>query len=165
MVPGAPILSIEAVVINLRSIVQLSRLEVNAQSVEALVSQAERLLERIAAEVDFVVPPPMPAASEGVIVARVSEPRLYGPYLFRGMDEREIQTELARIRTENPGLDLAGATRRLSELHPELFSTEEEVMEMNKPLDALKTGIYEQEKGGEYKLFVKPIGSTHELTK
>jgi hypothetical protein len=160
MISGAPVLSVEQVVINLRSIVELSRLEVNAQSVEALVGQAERLLEAIQREPEFVVPPATRTASESVAVSSASEPRLYGPYLFRGMNEREIQTELARIRTENPGMDMAGATRRLSELHPELFSTEAEVTAMNAPLSGLATGIYEERKGGGYKLYVEPIGST-----
>jgi uncharacterized protein YicC (UPF0701 family) len=47
MISGAPVLSVEQVVINLRSIVELSRLDVTAQSVEALVPQAERLLEAV----------------------------------------------------------------------------------------------------------------------
>jgi hypothetical protein len=161
MVPGSPILSIEQVVINLRSIGELSRLEVNAQSVEALIPQAERLLERIAAEMDFVVPPVRPTASEGVAVARASEPRLYGPYLFRKMEQFEIEAEMKRIRTENPGLNLAGATWRLAELHPELFVAEAEMRKMiSEPLSGLLTGVHEKEKGGDYKLYVEPIGST-----
>jgi hypothetical protein len=163
MVPGAPILSIEAVVINLRSIAELSRLEVNAQSVEGLVPQAERLLEAIQREPEFVVPVTR-TASEGVAVAKAPEPRLYGPYLFRVMEEWEILTELARIRTENPGMDLAGATRHLAELHPELFVTEGEMRKMiSEPLDGLSTGVYEHEQGGGYKLCAAPIGSTHEV--
>lgn len=138
MVPGSPILSVEQVVVNFKSITELFHLEVNAQSVEALVPQAERLLERVAAEADFVVPPATPSASEGIAVARASEPRLYGPYLFRGMEQFEIEAQLKRIRTLDPGLDLAGATRRLAELHPELFSTEAEVAAMNAPLPGLE---------------------------
>jgi hypothetical protein len=57
MISGAPVLSVEQVVINLRSIVELSRLDVTAQSVEALVPQAERLLEAVQGESGFVVPP------------------------------------------------------------------------------------------------------------
>jgi hypothetical protein len=88
-------------------------------------------------------------------------PRLYGPYLFRGLEQYEIEAELSRIRTSEPGLDMAGATRRLAELHPELLSTEAEVRQMiNKPLERLNTGVYEEQKGGGYKLFVEPIGST-----
>jgi hypothetical protein len=73
MISGAPVLSVEQVVINLRSIVELSRLEVTAQSVEALVPQAERLLEAVQGESGFVVPPAM--SSENVAVARVPLPR------------------------------------------------------------------------------------------
>jgi hypothetical protein len=63
MISGAPVLSIEQVVINLRSIAELANLEVNAQSVEALIPQAERLLGVIQVEPDFVIPPVMPTAS------------------------------------------------------------------------------------------------------
>ena len=160
MVMGCPNLSLDQVTLHLKSIAGLRELEITTQEPEGLVRQAESLLEAIKREPEFVVPPATRTASESVAVARAPEPRLYGPYLFRGMEEREIQTELARIRTENPGMDLAGATRRLSELYPELFSTEAEVAAMNAPLPGLATGVYEEQKGGGYKLFIKPIGST-----
>jgi hypothetical protein len=161
MVTGCPNISLEQVCLHLKTIAGLRELEMTAGEPGGLILQAERLLEAIQREPEFVVPPASGNASESVAVTRepVAE-RLYGPHLFRGMDEREIQSELSRIRTANPGLDLAGATRRLAEAHPELFSTEAEVAAMNAPLDALKSGVYEEQKSGSYKLYVQPIGST-----
>jgi hypothetical protein len=110
------------------------------------------------------VPPATPIVSGGIAAARAPIPRLYGPYLFRGMEQFEIEAELARIRTEEPGLDLAGATRRLAELNPELFVTEAEMRQMiSEPLDGLATGVYEQGQSGGYKLYVEPIGSTNTI--
>jgi hypothetical protein len=77
------------------------------------------------------------------------------------MEQFEIEAELKRIRTLDPGLDLAGATRRLAELHPELFVTEAEMLKMiSEPLDGLASGVYQEQKSGGYKLYVEPIGST-----
>ena len=105
MVPGAPILSIEAVVINLRSIVELSRLEMSVQSVGALIPQGERLLEAIQTEPEFVVPPATRTASESVAVSSEPKPRLYGPYLFRG-DHRIVQRRsILAIPGRLPDLD------------------------------------------------------------
>jgi hypothetical protein len=98
-------LSIEAVVINLRSIVELSRLEMSVQSVGALIPQGERLLEAIQTEPEFVVPPATRTASESVAVSSEPKPRLYGPYLFRG-DHRIVQRRsILAIPGRLPDLD------------------------------------------------------------
>jgi hypothetical protein len=160
MVAGCSNLSLEQVCLHLKTIASLQQLEITAQDVAGLLGQAEKLLGAVAADSDFNVPPAMSSASEKVARAPLPE-RLYGPYLFRGMDEREIAAELSWIRTSEPGMDMAGATRRLAETHPELFSTEAEVRQMiNEPLEGLNTGVYEEQKGGGYKLFVEPIGPT-----
>jgi hypothetical protein len=162
---ACPFLAVDQVATHFKVVSDVARLEITAVDAEGVVRQAENLLEAIAKQSEFELPAvSMPISSGAVAEARAPLPGLYGPYLFRGMDERKIQDELGRIRKENPGLDLGGATRRLAELNPELFSTEAEVMAMNAPLDALATGIYEQEKGGNLKLHVPAIGSTHALT-
>jgi hypothetical protein len=91
---------------------------------------------------------------------------LYGPYLFRGLEQYEIEAELSRIRTSEPGLDMAGATRRLAELHPELFSTEAEVRQMiNEPLEGLSSGVYEEQKSGGFRKIETAVSQAREMTK
>jgi hypothetical protein len=104
-----------------KAMASVRALEITASDERGLTVQAGRLLECVSAEPTFIVPSFIVATSVASAVC-APQPVLRGPYLFRGMDEREIEAELTRIRTADPTLDSTGAIKELARLHPELFT-------------------------------------------
>jgi hypothetical protein len=103
MVPGSPILSVEQVVVNFKSIAELLHLEVSAQSVEAVIPQGERLL--------------------GLGSCCGNGKRT----MERSLDYHKdlmIRQHLKELRASRSDLSFAQAWERLRKGHPDLFETE-----------------------------------------
>jgi hypothetical protein len=154
MVSGCPELSLDQTVLHLRSIASLRELETNAPDAAGLVLQAERLLETVGSEPEFELPvlssPAVPSSAVGA--AGSGGPLAWiGP--FDPLDGSvDIEAEIKQLLVEEPGLNLPGVHERLRAKFPHLFKTAQEVADLNKTLPSLATGVYEQQKSGEYEL-------------
>jgi hypothetical protein len=157
MVDGCPVLSIDQVTLHLKSIAGLRELEITASDALGLVRQCERLLEAVAGESGFELPPVSAAPASSVAVAAPAQD-WSGPWdpLDGTID---VQKEIRDLL--QAGYTLQNYHEELRRRHPGLYKTREQVSAIaSTSLPQLATGIYEQEKGGKYRLYVPAVGST-----
>jgi hypothetical protein len=151
MIPGCDTLSLERVALFGKAVVGARALEVVGSDAPSVTAAATRLLEALPAN---FAPPPYPTpVADG---APPAKPRLYGPYLFKGMTQLEIEAELLRIRKADASLDLAASYQKLAEVHPELFLTEAQVLAQNQSLIQPQTGIWKAPMIGDTKPVEEP---------